>query len=1334
MTGTGFQQAPPPLMHSTTTTEFGSFVSNNQPNSLNQQQGTGFNQQQSTGFNQQPLQQQGTGFGQAPSTSFGAFQQNFNQKLNPQITGSYSMPQTSFGNPQQQQQQQALLPQQTGFYNQSSQQQQQTGFLKPNATGYVNSMAQSSNFNNQLIIPNLRLSFVTVDDQRKFEKLFRSKVPIGSNTISGANCREILMRSGLPPKQLAQIWNLSDTLKAGELMFPEFVLAMYLINSVLQGEPLPFALEKKIRDEVTKFVDAINFQIGEAAENSTQQQQQPSNPTPFDNLTNGIQLQPQPTGMMPPTSFGDMSQLNTQPLYSQNTGFMPQTSFGQQQLQQQQQQQGSGFNQNQWNTGLQPQMTGSQAPQTSFGNFNATNTNALRANQTGMGLVAQPTGILPPSNFQVTAPLTAQKTGFGNNDLYSQSNFTSKFTAENEDYVTSEEKALFYKIFETYDTQNTGILDSKTSVEIFRKSGLSRQDLEQIWNLADADNTGKLNKQEFTVGMHLVYRKLNGHALPTVLPRSLVPQSTQIIDIMKDQLKSNTIAKASEPKKQTLNNSSTFKNNDALPSFRNKKSNDKVDIDLELQKQEEEEEQNQLEIKQLSNLIRDKKILIDAEISKNEDRFKDRQLNDLENLKQIEIIKSSIISLPQPASTQDSNLQSSYESLNARLVSVLSSIDAVEEAIINSKIQLFKNQNPSSLVGTGPNGAVTEQDLRKAKKKAALAERMASLTGKTLTSTTSLVEEEAKLKEAIAKIKEESSQNKETVEFIKKDVNELISGIKSNLFGSAGNEDDTKKFDLGIGLESEVKEFIKHLKTTRASANAMSSSLPLQTKPQQQQKENPNQPISRINATSSSANVSEPVREKSFSDFKSAEERAAYIKEQAQKRMNEKLDKMGLGRRNRRNRASVSSSPSTAAVESTTEEMVQPLPVKSSFSEPISQEPKAQVNHMEEEEDDEEDEEEKALRERLESLRLKKIQKQERILKMQREIEEAEREESLSETVKAPTTSNEVLPEKVEQKFVDVGVPQNSAAKIEDDEWNDEPAPPVQQPVQQTTQHHKFNPFARGSATANLAQPKAPFFQQPASNSSSQLSFDSKAAEEQRKMQRGIDNDSDDWSDDEDEPKTKSKLHPAVIPPAPVAPSFSPPAPVAPSFSPPAPVAPSFSPPAPVAPSFSPPAPVAPSFSPPAPVAPSFIPPAPVAPSFTSSAPVAPPLQDFSSSSTQQQYQAVDQAYNPIQRKPVSYAADDDDGWSDDEDEKPKTQQQAPTTTSEIPSVPNTSSIPPIPNTLLNQQITPAVPIAPSLSVQHPVLSSGSNTNEVNVENDDGGDLSLPESVSSDDD
>lgn len=73
---------------------------------------------------------------------------------------------------------------------------------------------------------------------------------------------------------------------------------------------------------------------------------------------------------------------------------------------------------------------------------------------------------------------------------------------------------MFYKIFETFDTQNKGLLDSPTAVEIFRKSGLNRADLEQIWNLCDINNTGQLNKQEFALGMHLVYGKLNGSQSP----------------------------------------------------------------------------------------------------------------------------------------------------------------------------------------------------------------------------------------------------------------------------------------------------------------------------------------------------------------------------------------------------------------------------------------------------------------------------------------------------------------------------------------------------------------------------------------------------------------------------------------------------------------------------------------------------------------------------------------------------------------------------------------------------------------------------------------------------
>lgn len=166
----------------------------------------------------------------------------------------------------------------------------------------MNSFANNG-VNNDLKIPNIRLSFITAQDQAKFETLFRSSVPKGSNTISGNNCRNILMRSGVPPSKLANIWTLCDTNKAGELLFPEFALAMHLVNDVLQGDSVPYELDSKTRNEVTSFVDAINFSVADESQASTTESSKPK--TPFDELTAGIQplqQQQQIAAFMPPTS------------------------------------------------------------------------------------------------------------------------------------------------------------------------------------------------------------------------------------------------------------------------------------------------------------------------------------------------------------------------------------------------------------------------------------------------------------------------------------------------------------------------------------------------------------------------------------------------------------------------------------------------------------------------------------------------------------------------------------------------------------------------------------------------------------------------------------------------------------------------------------------------------------------------------------------------------------------------------------------------------------------------------------------------------------------------
>uniref|UniRef100_A0A3P9DE62 Epidermal growth factor receptor pathway substrate 15 like 1 n=1 Tax=Maylandia zebra TaxID=106582 RepID=A0A3P9DE62_9CICH len=49
--------------------------------------------------------------------------------------------------------------------------------------------------------------------------------------------------------------------------------------------------------------------------------------------------------------------------------------------------------------------------------------------------------------------------------------------------------------------------------------------LGKIWDLSDVDKDGHLDKEEFTVALHLVYRTMEKEPLPTSLPASLIPPS-----------------------------------------------------------------------------------------------------------------------------------------------------------------------------------------------------------------------------------------------------------------------------------------------------------------------------------------------------------------------------------------------------------------------------------------------------------------------------------------------------------------------------------------------------------------------------------------------------------------------------------------------------------------------------------------------------------------------------------------------------------------------------------------------------------------------------------------
>ena len=554
-------------------------------------------------------QQTGYGFQQPQQPPTNGFQQ---QQPGPQ-PGYYS--------PMGQQPPQQQQPQQTGFYSQMPQQQlypsqtfqpapqmpqmtqplqsQPTGYLVTQPTGFAGAPSVVENVD--LKIPAMRLSFITAEDQKKFEHLFRTAVPKGESTISGELALNIMLRSGLTPVTLADIWSLLDFSKLGSLLFPEFALALHLCSIAKRGESVPRVVPERWANEVRSFIDAIALTVPDdplvKLANTPFAQFAPPKPDPNDWMNTGMpQQQYQPTGFggqqafgggsiapqrtgggslvpVPPQRTGGLIPVQKtgplvaqgtgyQPLQSQGTGFngfQPQGTGFQPQLQAQGtgfqaqgtgyqpqlQAQGTGFNKplQAQGTGYQPlaplqaQGTGYQPLQaqgTGYQPLQAQGTGYLQPQSTGYlqamptgkpgqwGFVNTPTGGIPglgamQLHFLPNAPTGNLQQAMGTNQTQ-QLNIPWA--------ITKQEKQIYDGIFAAWDNRK-GYIQGEDALKIFGKLGLARPDLESIWNLADTLDRGKLNKDEFAVAMHLVYRRLNGHDIPLRLPPELVPPSNK---------------------------------------------------------------------------------------------------------------------------------------------------------------------------------------------------------------------------------------------------------------------------------------------------------------------------------------------------------------------------------------------------------------------------------------------------------------------------------------------------------------------------------------------------------------------------------------------------------------------------------------------------------------------------------------------------------------------------------------------------------------------------------------------------------------------------------------
>ncbi|KAK4580222.1 hypothetical protein LTR86_000425 [Recurvomyces mirabilis] len=93
--------------------------------------------------------------------------------------------------------------------------------------------------------------------------------------------------------------------------------------------------------------------------------------------------------------------------------------------------------------------------------------------------------------------------------------------------VTGEEKAKYDQFFNNTDKAGRGILTGEQAVSFFSDSRLPEDTLATIWDLADINSEGQLNKDEFAVAMYLIkqQRAPNPPPLPAFLPPALVPPS-----------------------------------------------------------------------------------------------------------------------------------------------------------------------------------------------------------------------------------------------------------------------------------------------------------------------------------------------------------------------------------------------------------------------------------------------------------------------------------------------------------------------------------------------------------------------------------------------------------------------------------------------------------------------------------------------------------------------------------------------------------------------------------------------------------------------------------------
>lgn len=521
--------------------------------------------------------------------------------------------------------------------------------------------------------------------------------------------------------------------------------------------------------------------------------------------------------------------------------------------------------------------------------------------------------------------------------------------------VTKEEKASYDSLFKAWDGFNKGFIGGDVAIEVFGRSGLEEPDLERVWTLADNGNKGRLNMDEFAVAMHLIYRKLNGYPLPAQLPPELVPPSTRNFNdsigavksllhqesaFRRDSgasllpqktgvsyLKNHSFRGDSGILKTGRKDATVFKNNDddigykssARRRLGNGTGSPRPESPSSVTSNDD------LSLDQLRKKIREKQVLLDAMDFKDEnaadedDALDRRDRRDAEDLyRRIRRIQEDIDAHPDAAlrnvdsGAERRALRRQLQSLTDRLPELASQVRKTERSIADAKLELFRLKDAkahpgsaASIVGTGPGGAVTESDRLKARAKAMMQQRSAALTGRKIETNDDDLAAPKRLEEENIRIRTEKENNERMVKDVEDSVRDFSRGLEDSLKNGAedsASEHEKRRWEDGLGVEDEVKDFIFDLQRSSRSARVRNEDR--NTGRGSLRDETPRSSTSTRESPVSSKPAETPALSRpaaapaltggSYASYKTPEERAAFIKQQAEQRMAERLAALGI--------------------------------------------------------------------------------------------------------------------------------------------------------------------------------------------------------------------------------------------------------------------------------------------------------------------------------------------------------------------------------------------------------------------------------------------------------